>query len=65
MKPNFLFHVPGTKGMFELNEIQRRTALPKKDPDYMRLPAMVEIKDCKNGTPMGTMPYGAAVAKFA
>lgn len=50
--------------MFELDEIKRRNNLPKDDPEHLRLPRIVELKDCRKGIPMGSMPWDTAVMKF-
>lgn len=65
MKPNYMFHIPGTKGIFELAEIQRRASLPKKDKEHLKLPAVVRVKDIRTGTPLGCMAYDMALAKFS
>ena len=70
MNPDFLFHVPGTKGMFEYDELVRRTSLPRKNPDgsrnedYLPTPRIIELKEARHGHPLGSMPWSIAMAKF-
>ena len=64
MIPDMLFHIPGTHGMFDYDELKRRTELPKKHPDHLKIPSVVELKDAKRGHPMGRMAWSIAAAKF-
>ena len=70
MIPDMLFHIPGTHGMFDYDELKRRTELPRRlptgepNPEYIRPPAVVELKDAKRGHPMGRMAWSIAAAKF-
>ena len=62
---SFLFHVPGTNGLFDYKEAQRRSSLPKKNKNHIALNKIVDVKDCKTRTYVGSMPWGTAAAKFA
>jgi hypothetical protein len=70
MQPDFLFHIPGMSGMFTYDELDRRTKIPKRNPDgsrnedHLPLPRIVELKEAKRGHPMGTMPWSMVMAKF-
>jgi hypothetical protein len=70
VNPDFLFHIPGTSGMFTYDELDRRTRIPKRNPDgsrnedYLPLPRIVELKEAKRGHPMGVMAWGMVVEKF-
>jgi hypothetical protein len=64
MKPDILFHVPGTKGLFDYDEIVARTKLPKKDPDYIPLPKVVIPAYAKSGHLLGEIPFSVVPFKY-
>lgn len=69
MKPDFGFHIPGVKGLFDYDEIVRRTQLPKRNPDgtlnqeHIKTPAVLEMETTR-GQRLGKIPWHIAAIKF-